>query len=126
MGGDVWKVDLDSIDANDVSNNEWDLVVAEAPFVNRSGHGFVVDNKGIFWVIAGYYDLHDLWRSNDFGVSWSRVDREVFNCKIEDIHCGRYDFWAQLDDKNNLFLYGGDADWNTFGGEYNETFQRNL
>jgi len=123
---DVWKLDLSAIDSHNISENAWQLVVAHAPFVNRSGHGFVIDTHGSFWVIAGYLDLHDLWTSRDLGVSWSRVDRHVFNCAFDELHCGRYDFWAQLDDQNNLFLYGGDSDWNTFGGEWNQTFQRNL
>ena len=124
--GDIWKVNLDSINGNDIAKNGWELVLAESPWVNRSGHGFVVDNGGTFWIAAGYYDLHDLWRSEDLGKSWERVDRALFNCKLSEIHCGRYDFWAQLDDQDNLFLYGGDSDWNTFGGVHNETYERSL
>jgi len=129
--GDIWKVDLKKIhsDTTDVDGDNgsgWELVLAESPWVNRSGHGFVVDHEGIFWIAAGYYDLHDLWRSEDLGKKWERVDRGLFDCKLTEIHCGRYDFWAQLDADNNLFLYGGDSDWNTFGGVHNETYERSL
>ena len=54
------------------------------------------------------------------------MDEKVFECDGYQIHCGRYDFWAQLDDKNNLFLYGGDSDWKTLGGEWNKTFGNSL
>ena len=123
---DVWKLNLDDIDTNDIGNNEWDLVLGEAPFANRSGHGFVIDNDGVFWVVSGYYDLRDLWRSKDKGMSWEKVDDAVFNCKDYELRCGRYDFWAQLDDKNDLFLYGGDSQWATFGLTSNQTYERSL
>ena len=123
---DVWDFNLDTIDDKDINNNQWELILPDAKWANRSGHGFVIDNDGIFWLIAGYLDLHDLWRSRDLGKTWTEVDDHVFNCNKTDVKCGRYDFWAQLDDNNDLFLYGGDSNWNTFGGESNQTFENNL
>lgn len=45
----------DGIEWEDMGKPQW---------AKRSGHGVVVYNN-IMYVIAGYYDLHDVWSSSD-------------------------------------------------------------
>ncbi len=44
---------------------KWNFVT-NATFSKRSGHGAIAHNDSIY-VIAGYLNLHDLWRSDDLG-----------------------------------------------------------
>ena len=120
--GDVWKLNL----KNPGSTN-WELVNGSA-FVNRSGHGFSINkNTGEFYVVAGYYDLHDLQESSDKGVTWTKIADNVFNCSKGINNCGRFDFWSLVDENTNDFwIYGGSSSWSTFGDLHNQTYRISL
>ena len=76
---------------------EWELI-AVGHWQCREGlmgcvyNGFSIDeSNGNFYMIAGYFDLHDLWLSKDLGLHWTQARNDVFGC--EQTSCGRCDFW---------------------------------
>lgn len=123
---DVWESN-DGID--------WKLVTRypHTQWEKRSGHGMITDGQNYLYIVAGYYDKYDLWQSSDDGRNWELISNNVFNCESTgDKKCGRYDFWTVLAqdpyDNNNwyCYIYGGDSDWSTFGGERDETWMAKL
>lgn len=102
---------------NDGSN--WRFI-SNATWSIRSGHGVVVTD-GIMYVIAGYFDLHDLWMSTDASDanSWKYLSNSTWNC--ENQGCGRFDFWALMHG-NAIVTFGGSGAYSTFGLLYDETW----
>jgi photosystem II stability/assembly factor-like uncharacterized protein len=99
----------------------WTQVTAAAAWSPRSGHS-VVTYQNSMYVIAGYLDLHDLWVSQD-GATWSLVSNSTWNCN--DDSCGRYDFWAVVQN-STLVTFGGTSAASTFGLMYDTTYTYDL
>lgn len=140
---DVWRLD---INGDNNGSYYWECVTKEAQWSKRSGHGFVIDSKNNLWIMAGYFDKHDLWMSGDNGSNWNNIRNDVFNCsdyesesiasgiiikekkdnyysetRISSGLCGRFDFGAVLY-KDYVVLFGGDDDYTSVGGENNQTW----
>lgn len=107
----------------------WEQVLGEAPWRNRSGHG-VVQYKGDIYLMAGFIGLHDLWKSADGGASWSLIDDQIWNCAADDVKCGRYDFWSLIHQNeqgaNLLVAVGGSSSPTTFFQQYDDTWVYDL
>ena len=71
-------------------------------------------------LIAGWPELHDVWRSAD-AKTWSLVGNRTWNCGSS--ACGKFDFWSVVAPSGRVVTFGGSSAYSTFGKLWADTWE---
>jgi hypothetical protein len=112
-------VQLKDIWSSTNGGKNWTLASANPGFSARSGHGVEISPDGKeMLVVAGWPELHDIWKSTD-GATFTQTSDLVWECSKKS--CGKFDFWS-LFHKGEFYTIGGSGASATFGKLYSDTW----